>query len=165
MDFAAIGAITSSITSATDIAKGLISARDQANIQEKTATLLEQLLKAQESLLAHNAALLQLQHQHFEAREELRKLHEAASERSRYSLVEVTRGCFAYRVNITPQQSGASEPATTEPVHYLCQPCFDKGVKSVLMSAQCTMTGGSVLKCVVCKTSIGVKPGFWDDQP
>jgi hypothetical protein len=150
MDWSAVGAITSSISAARDIAKGLSAIRDQALISERTAALMEQLLKAQEGLLAHNTALLQIQQEHFEAREELRKLKEAASERGRYSLFEVSVGRFAYRVNVSPQQSGASEPGSAEPLHYLCQPCFDKGVKSVLQS----MSRTDGLECPICKATL-----------
>lgn len=155
MDWAAFGAITSSITAATDIAKGLSAVRDGALISEKTAAIMEQLLHAQQGLLAHNAALLQLQSEHFKACEELRKLKEAASERGRYSLVNIGNRHFAYRVNVSPEQSGASEPGRAEPLHYLCQPCFDKGVKSVL-TGRFRAVG---LECPTCKNAMHVDVG------
>ncbi|WP_199173725.1 hypothetical protein [Comamonas sp. 26] len=101
MDWTAIGGITASISAARDIAKGLSATRDANLINEKTSALLEQLLKAQEGLLAHNTALLQLQDEYFKASEKLRKLEEAARERGRYSLVELASRHFAYRVNIS----------------------------------------------------------------
>lgn len=152
MDWTAVGAITTSISAARDIAKGLAATRDQALINEKTAALMEQLLKAQEGLLAHNAALLQLQGEHFEACEKLRKLEEAARERGRYSLVDLGNRRFAYRVNVTPQESGAGEPSSTEPLHYICQPCFDKGVKSVLQNR----LKAPGLECPTCKLELRV---------
>ncbi len=153
MDWSAVGAITSSISAARDIAKGLSAIRDQALISERTSALLEQLLKAQEGLLAHNTALLQIQQEHFEAREELRKLKEAASERGRYTLVELIPGNLAYRVNIPPQESGASQPDGAEPLHYLCQPCFDKGIKSVLKYRNLHIRGDT-WTCSVCGAEI-----------
>jgi hypothetical protein len=152
MDWTAVGAITASISAARDIAKGLAATRDQALINEKTAALLEQLLKAQEGLLSHNAALLQLQGEHFEASEKLRKLEEAARERGRYTLVDLGNRRFAYRVNIPPQESGAGNPSSAEPLHYVCQPCFDKGIKSVLQSR----LRAPGLECTTCKMELRV---------
>ena len=136
MDWTMIGGITSSITAVKDIAEGLRTERDEALIREKTTALWQEVLKAREGLIAHNAALLQLQQEHFEAGEKLRKLEETARERGNYSLVHIGRGQWVYRSNVAPQHPGAAEvtPAVTEPPHYLCQTCFDKGVKSVLQT-------------------------------
>ncbi|WP_159918008.1 hypothetical protein [Pantoea sp. 18069] len=153
MDWSAISGITASIGAARDIAKGMSALRDSTLINERTSALLEQLLKAQEGLLSHNAALLQLQGEHFEAREKLRKLEEAGRERGRYSLFQLRPGQFAYRVNLVPQQSGADEPASTEPLHYVCQPCFDKGIKSVL-TGTFMMGVPNGLVCPTCKTQV-----------
>jgi hypothetical protein len=154
MDWTAISGITTSISAARDIAKGLASLRDTALINEKTAALLDQLLKAQEGLLAHNTTLLQLQSDHFEACEKLRKLEEAARERGRYSLVEVVPGNFAYRVNVDPQPSGAGDPAGAEPQHYVCQPCFDSGRKVTLRYFKAHLMG-ETWTCSACKAQIG----------
>lgn len=157
MDMTAIASLTSAISAAREIAQGAIGIRDATLVNEVTSRLVQKLLDAQNALLAHNAALLQLQNEHFEAREELRKLQEAASERGRYALVEVSPGQFAYRVNIAPEQSGAGEPGGAEPMHYVCQPCLDKGIKAVLNSGVhkfstgfrkawiCPVCGGAVM--------------------
>ena len=153
MDWTAIGSITTSISAARDIAKGIAAMRDITLINEKTAALMEQLLKAQESLLAHNSMLLQLQNEHFEAREELRKLQETLSERGRYTLVELAPRQLAYRVNVAPQLSGTDDPGPSEPLHYACQPCFDKGIKAVLQGDY-SLAIPKGLRCPVCKTII-----------
>jgi len=153
MDWSAISGITTSISAARDIARGMASLRDAALINERTSALLEQLLKAQEGLLAHNTALLQLQNEHFKACEELRELKEAARERGRYSLVELIPGNFAYRVNITPQEGGTSEPGSPEPLHYVCQGCFDKGIKAVLQHRRLHLRGDT-WRCPLCRVEI-----------
>ncbi|WP_211456415.1 hypothetical protein [Comamonas brasiliensis] len=153
MDWTAIGGITASISAARDIAKGMSALRDSTLINERTSALLDQLLKAQEGLLAHNTALLQLQGEHFEACEKVRKLEESARERGRYSLVEVTPGNLAYRVNLTQGQNGDSEPRSTEPLHYLCQPCFDNGRK-VALNYRNLHIRGEVWGCSVCGAEI-----------
>ncbi len=156
MDMTAIASLTSAISAAREIAQGAIGMRDAALVNEATSQLVQKLLDAQNALLAHNAALLQLQNEHFEAREELRKLQEAASERGRYALVEVSPGQFAYRVNIAPEQSGSGEPGSTEPTHYVCQPCLDKRVKAVLSSGVHKFSTGfqKAWVCPVCNHAV-----------
>lgn len=148
MDMTAIASLTSAISAARDIAQGAIGMRDVVLVNEATTRLLQRLLEAQNALLAHNTALLQLQNEQFEAREEIRKLQEAARERGRYTLFELVPGHLAYRVNIAPEQSGSSEPGSTEPMHYVCQGCFDQGRKAVLRISQ------YVAHCPLCKSNI-----------
>lgn len=153
MDWTAIGGIATSLATARDITKGMSALRDSTLINERTAALMEQLLKAQEGLLAHNSALLQIQGEHFEACEKLRKLEEAARERGRYTPFEITPGNFAYRVNLPPEQSGANEPGAAEPLHYLCQPCFDSGRK-VMLNFRKLHLRGNTWSCSVCGAEI-----------
>lgn len=150
MDASQISIVATSLSMARDITRTIIGIRDANLIAEKVTALNDQLLKAQEALLAHNAAMFQLQNQYFEAREELRKLQEAASEQGRYTLFELVPGKFAYRVNIAPEQSGSSEPGSAEPMHYVCQICFDQGRKAVLR------IGTFVAYCPLCKDNISL---------
>ena len=155
MALSEIGLLISTLTNAKQLAQAAMDLRD---FNSQTAAITEingQLLKAQEQLFVHQSQLLQLQEQHFEAREELRKLKEAQAERERYSLFDVGEGQFVYRVNLVPEQSGAAEPAAAEPLHYLCQPCFDGRVKSVLQTiwTGTKHTGRSeALRCSICET-------------
>lgn len=150
MDMTAIASLTTAISAAKEIAQGAIGMRDTVLVSEATTRLLQRLLEAQNALLAHNTVLLQLQNEQFEAREEIRKLREAASERGRYTLFELAPGKLAYRVNIAPEQGGSSEPGSAEPMHYVCQVCFDKGMKAVLRISQ------YVAHCPLCKDNISL---------
>ncbi|MNM21179.1 hypothetical protein D3C81_315370 [compost metagenome] len=148
MDLASIG---TAFTAIDLIRKGLSAAIDVRDFNQAAAELSklnEALLSAQTALLAQNGALFDLQREKFETAEKLRKLEEALAERGRYSLVEVTTGGFAYRVNLAPQQGGASEPGSTEPVHYICQPCFDTGKKVILQKHE--SMGSVFIRCHVC---------------
>lgn len=147
MDGTSIMVAFSALDAARKAALVALEVRDFNKTAAELSKINEALLQAQNALLAQNAVLFQLQSEKFETAEKLRKLEETLSEKARYSLVEITQGSFAYRVNVAPQQGGASEPSGTEPVHYVCQPCFDKGVKSVLQSA------GHLLTCTICKSS------------
>lgn len=153
MDATQIGIVATSLSVAKDIGKALIGIRDFNLVAEKVAALNDQLLKAQEALLAHNTAMFQLQNEHFEAREELRKLKEAASERGRYTLVDLGKGHLAYRMNVAPQESGSTEPVSAEAPHYLCQPCYDNGRKVVLQRNYVMGISGG-LDCPVCKFQV-----------
>lgn len=150
-----LSSITTAFTAIDLVRRGLsaaIEVRDFNQAAAELAKLNEALLSAQAALLAQNSALFELQREKFETAEKLRKMEEALAERGRYSLVEITPGGFAYRVNLAPQQGGASEPGSTEPMHYLCQPCFDAGKKAVL---QRQAAWGSVhARCPSCALEV-----------
>lgn len=153
MALSEIGLLISTLTGAKQLAQAALDLRDFNAQAAAIANINGELLKAQDQLFVHQSQLLQLQEQHFEAREELRKLKEAQSERQRYALFDLGNGQFVYRVNVAPEQSGASEPGGAEPLHYLCQPCFDGGVKSVLQAVWTgTLMKGQhrCWKCSIC---------------
>ncbi|RYF76817.1 MAG: hypothetical protein EOO22_00830 [Comamonadaceae bacterium] len=154
MDASQIGIVATAIGAAKDIGKAMLGVRDFNLLADRIAAMNDQLLKAQDALLAHNAAMFQLQSENFEAREELRKLKEAASERSRYTLVEITQGNVAYRVNLGPALSAPGQPVSAEAMHYLCQPCFDDGRKVTLRYFN-SATFGESWTCSVCKAELG----------
>lgn len=149
MDLASISTAVSALKAAKDIGQAAVAFRDFNQAAGAIAQINEQLLKAQDSLFTHNAQLMELQQQHFEAREELRKLKEALAEKARYTLFEISPGEFVYRSDVVPQQGGSGEPGAAQPLHYLCQTCFDKGSKSVLQKP------GDRLYCPLCKTAYG----------
>ncbi|HDS1216241.1 TPA: hypothetical protein QEF70_002715 [Stenotrophomonas maltophilia] len=144
--------ISTAFTAIDLIRKGLSAAIDVRDFNKAAAELSklnEALISAQTALLAQNGALFELQREKFQATEKLRELEEALAERGRYSLVELAAGHFAYRVNVIPKEGGASQPSGAQPVHHLCQPCFDKGVKSVLQRfVQYSVVH---LRCPVCE--------------
>ncbi|HEL3791737.1 TPA: hypothetical protein UMT86_001371 [Stenotrophomonas maltophilia] len=152
MDMASIGTAFSAIDL---IRKGLVAAvevRDFNKAATELAKLNEALISAQTALLAQNSALFDLQREKFESAEKLRKLEEALTERGRYSLVELADGYFAYLANVTPKQSGTLQPGCTEPVHYICQPCFDGGKKGVLQ--RYARYGSVHLRCPICTNEV-----------
>lgn len=132
MDLASIG---TAFTAIDLIRKGLSAAIDVRDFNQAAAELSklnEALLSAQAALLAQNSALFQLQTEKFETAEKLRKLQEALTEKARYDLFDLGGGVFVYRTNAGPSLGGPGDPASAQPEHFLCQPCFDAGKKSVL---------------------------------
>lgn len=153
MDWSAIASIATSITTARDIAKGIATGRDAALINEKTAALMDQLLKAQDGLLTHNAALLQLQADLAEAQQKVRELQTRIEERANYTLFELKKGHFALRYTPINSSNGAGHPGSGEPPHYICQPCFSIGKTTVLQRAYAAGYDNGLI-CPTCKTQV-----------
>ncbi|MGB4061907.1 MAG: hypothetical protein WBK26_17015 [Burkholderiaceae bacterium] len=151
IDTAAIGIVSSSISAAIDIAKGLTAVRDAAMTAQQTSALADKLLQAQEALLRHNAGMFELQAKYFEACEELRKISVAAADQQRYPLVNLGLGFFAHRVDPIPQPGGATLPGTAQEPYYLCQQCLENGRRSVLQ------VGPYRAFCSACKHSATIK--------
>jgi len=149
MDFSLFSAAVTAVTSARELTKTVIDLRDFNQVAITVSKINEQLLKAQESLFTHNTMLLDLQNQHFKACEELREIKKTISESQRYSLVEISHGIFVYGMNVAPQFSDISKPSSSEPMHYICQSCFQKGIKSVLQRG--SFLGSVHLLCTSCK--------------
>lgn len=149
MDLSLVTGAVASLRTAKEIGSALLEARDFTHSATKIAEMNNLLLKAQESLFAHNAQLMELQQQNFETGQELRKLKKASAERGRYALFEISDGTFVYRSKSVPATSGSGEPVSPEPQHDLCQPCFDAGVKSVLQRAH--KFGSILARCTICK--------------
>lgn len=137
MDISLVTGAVTAIQAARKIGSAALQVRDFNKFAGTIAEINDQLLKAQESLFAHNADMLDLQQKYHEACEELRRLKAVAADREGYVLRELAPGVFAYLSEGRP-----------EPQHYLCQPCFDKGVKSVLQDRH--NAGPVYLHCTVC---------------
>jgi hypothetical protein len=114
-----IAAALSGIKGAIEIAKAALDARDDAKAKAAIADMMGLLLEANTSALAMSSEARKLSADLDTAMRELRQLQERQREREKYELHEVARGRFVYRSQV-------------EPAHYLCQNCFDTGVKSVL---------------------------------
>lgn len=153
MDFSLITSAVSAINGAIDLGKGALSIRDEAKAMEIVRAMNEKLLDAQQRLFELGAAVNALQHENFEATQELRELKEALAERGRYSLVELSPGQFAYRVNPAPALGGASDPTFPQPDHYICQKCFDGPTKAKVILQRRFRAGGrsSYWHCASCK--------------
>jgi hypothetical protein len=114
-----IAAALSGIKGAIDIAKAALDARDDAKAKAAINDMIGLLLEANTSALAISNEARKLSADLDAKTLELRELKERQRERENYVLYEVARWRFVYRSQL-------------EPAHYLCQNCFDSGVKSVL---------------------------------
>src|SRR5579875_3881677 len=128
----------------------MIGIRDFNQVAGTVAQINEQLLKAQDSLFVHSANLRELQERYFEAREKISAMEKLIAERGRYSLFEISKGIFVYRAHAVEHVAHDGNPVPPEPAHYVCQRCFDSGVKVVLQRS--TFYGLVNLVCSSCKT-------------
>nr|WP_321268233.1 hypothetical protein [Alcaligenes faecalis] len=151
MDYSLISSAVSAINGAIDIGKAVVTLRDDSKATEIVRAMNEKLLDAQQRLFELSAALNTLQHENFQAAQELRELKETLAERGSYSLVDLGNSNFAYRKNLVPQESGATEPGLAESVHYLCQSCFDGPSKRKVVLMPNRMGWP---RCSVCNTEM-----------
>lgn len=150
MDYSLINAAIGSLRLAKDIGNAAIELRDWNQLAGEMAKINGELLKAQEALFTHSSSLLELQEKYTQVVNELRKAQEIIAERERYALFEIGSGKFVYRLNTLPSVGEAAAPTAIEPMHYLCQPCFDLGRKMVLLVYP-DAADGPVACCPSCK--------------
>lgn len=150
MDFSPIATAIASLKGAQELASATLGVRDFNQSAAAIAQINEKLLAAQQGLLAHNTMLLQLQSDYMQTVQELRQLKEAAVEKSRYQLVDLGGGVFAYKVNSTQHDGRPVHAGAAEPTHYVCQPCLDKGNKAVLQN------GNGFVHCPLCQNALAV---------
>jgi hypothetical protein len=117
-------AALSAARASLDLLKGAVAARDDAKIQAAIADMATRLTDATLAALssAEKASSLQAQLQALQRDKE--GLEAKLVERSMYELHEVRPGAFVYKLKA--QAQGENPP------HYLCQHCYDKGIKSIL---------------------------------
>jgi hypothetical protein len=115
-----------------ELLAGAIRARDSMKIDDATLQLRRQLFEMSDiamSYIEKNAALASANAQLVTANAEQAKAHAKLEaqllENQNYSLQPMGDGAFVYKYE--PPVEGPQAVA-----HYLCQPCKDKGMKSVL---------------------------------
>lgn len=163
MDYSLLTVAATSISVAKELGKTAIGLRDFNEVAATISKLNEQLLKAQDALFAHNVNLHQLQQQQIETSKKLRELEELLAERGRYSLFEISQGVFVYRLNAVENIGEDGQKLGVQPVHYVCQPCFDKRIKAVLIRSE----GPSAVshKCPECNTNFLESKKEWQPLP
>ena len=107
------------------IADAALKARDNAKASQAIADIQLKLVELSMSALAVTEKNISLVNEVRSLQDELNELKIKASDRDDYILGEVCMGVQAYK----PKKF---ETGRDNPFHYLCQPCFDKGIKSML---------------------------------
>lgn len=152
MDLSLVAAASNALSIARDLGRAAVGLRDFNECAAAIAQINEQLLKAQDSLFAHNTELFALQQEVFATREELRKAKETIAEHGKYALLEISPHVFVLRsrADLTPDLGGAQHPMDPEPPHYVCQPCLHiRSQRSVLVRS--VVWGTETFTCPECK--------------
>lgn len=128
-----------------NITTALVQERDREKLAALKIELTDKILELQTKLLEVQSAVVLEGEALRRAQDRIRELESNEREKSRYELAKVGAAgdFFAYRLR------AQTEPLErdSEPMHFLCQPCFDAGKKSVLYLR------GQLATCNVCKTS------------
>lgn len=131
---AAIAGVNATLT----LLKGALDARDDFKIKSALIDLQSKCLELggiSMDLFEKNQTLLTSL---VDTKSENEQLHRKIEENLKYRLKELTAGQYAY--------FSEANSETGEPAHYLCQPCKDAGVKSILRHLSDTLYGG-MYKC------------------
>src|SRR6516162_64256 len=123
-DMLAIAQGFNAVKALTDIAKTMMGLRDSAKLLEANVEFNQQLLAIQKALLdAHTeqTTLIQTVRQH---EEEIARLEAWEAEKQRYELERLPPGIFIY--SLKPVM------ASGEPMHSICQTCYQRGKKRIL---------------------------------
>lgn len=131
MDFSLIAAATGAIKSAYDLGVVALNARDSIQINDALAKMKDRLFEAQDRLFAIRVQSQEVFDQLTAAKQEILELKKAIQEQGDYFLVELTEGNFVMQSKVA-SATGGVDHSPAIPLHYVCQACFNKGVKSVL---------------------------------
>lgn len=147
MEISAITGAVTAFNAMRQIASAMIDVRDSNKLAGLQAELLKEITNAQQALIiSHERSMTYL-----EERDALKArvvtLEKKAAERERYVLHEIRAGAFVYKL--------ARGVSVSRPAHYLCQPCYDKGIKAVLERMDLHLIG-PVQVCPVCDRQISL---------
>jgi Zn finger protein HypA/HybF involved in hydrogenase expression len=114
----------SSLKAASDIVKGLNAANTQTLVNEVKISLQNHILEAQQSLATAQTAQATLIERISTLEQEIVSLKDWEREKQRYELKALYSGSLAYAVKESMRGS--------EPLHFICASCYQKGRKSIL---------------------------------
>ena len=118
------GDITTSLKSASDIAKAMVDVRDANAMQVKVFELTRQIMSAQQNALATQSAQFALLNEVSDLKKEIARLEKWDSEKVRYELKDIYLGQFAHVLN--------TDRAGSEPPHWICTACYQNSKKNIL---------------------------------
>jgi hypothetical protein len=147
MDASSIAAITTALSGALDITKGMLSLKSQAELSSFAIDLNSKLIDAQQAIFAVNDERQKLLDKIRELEKRIEQAEDWAVEKGRYQLISPWPGRPVSVYHLKKASANGEEP------HWLCPNCFQQRRKSVLNTNQ--KKGERVhLVCGICKTSI-----------
>lgn len=124
VDMQSINAAFLGLKTAMDMAKGLRSLDQMADVRLKVIDLQQVILEAQDKLNAAQSEQSALAKRNDDLEKEMASMKAWEKEKERYQLIEPWRGCFVYALK-------ESSKGTDIP-HWICEHCYQEGRKSLL---------------------------------
>lgn len=147
MDATGISAAMGALKGAIDVTKGIVSLKNQTEIQAKSIELNSKLIEAQQAIFAINEERQQLLDRIGVLEAQLKSLNNWNSEKEKYVVKSPWPGTPVSVYHLRKLHANGEEP------HWLCPNCFQGQRKSILNTNQ--KRGEHVhLVCSVCKASI-----------
>jgi len=122
-------AALSGLSTAIGLTKLAVEARDDSKAQQALTEVNAKLVALSISALALAESNRALSAQVGLLENELHKLKLEAEDRQRHALTELRPGAYAYATKPVQERDDTQAP-------YLCQPCYDKGIKAMLVFHQ-----------------------------
>ncbi len=141
-----IGAALTSLAAVSDMAKALVGIHDAGVIRSKVIELQGEIISAQSSALAAQAAQSALLDRIRCLEQEVADLKEWNAEKQKYQLTEVGPGVLAFTLK--------PDSGSTEPAHSLCSNCYHDGHKAILQADK--RSSADILRCLRCNAEIVV---------
>jgi hypothetical protein len=124
MDVGTISAAVTSLRVASDIAKGLISLHTMTEVQSKAIELNQAIIDAQHRIFEANASQTALIDRIRELEGQVARMKDWDAQKQRYKLKHPQNGGLVYALQKAMSNS--------EPPHYICTSCFERGERSIL---------------------------------
>ncbi|ACA57723.1 TPA: hypothetical protein RQ837_006418 [Pseudomonas aeruginosa] len=132
------------IKAATDITQSMLTLKTDAAVTTKVVELNGVLLGLQSQLNSAHADQTTLTRRIGELEAEIAQFKRWEQEKERYQLHQTEAGGLVYRIK--PEVQG------TEPLHYICADCYQKGIKTILQP--CFDGCYKALRCHPCKSVV-----------
>lgn len=147
VDLSAIAGAISALHGASQIAGGIVAARDENLLNQRAIELQNAILSAQSAALSAQSEQMLMAEELRALKEKLRDAEAWLIESQRYQLTEIDPGVCVYFVR--------AESRNGEPQHAICPSCFQAGRKAILFSKEPGMMSQRVA-CVNCRFEIKV---------
>jgi Zn finger protein HypA/HybF involved in hydrogenase expression len=137
------------LQSASNIIKTLAGLRSESERSAKLIELQSQIVAAQISAIQANTAQSNLIDRVRQLEAQIAKMETWSAEKQRYELKAVSTRAFAYALK--------AEASGSEPFHYICQNCYEKGKKSILQFSPSALVDSGIphtFDCPECKAKI-----------
>ena len=143
---AELSSLTTALSVAKDLGGALLNERDRQKAAAIQADLTDKIVQAQIQLTQVLGTIIEKDGLIQTLAQRVRELEAEQAEKSRYRLAKigVVGQQFAYELRPAAELVERSD----EPAHFLCQPCFDTGKKSVLQLR------GHFAHCGLCSSTI-----------